>query len=156
MIADLDPRTRAIYLVLLLAPLLTGFVRKVKARLVRRQGASILQPYRDLLRRYYGPAFTIDADDGMEWAYIPHFYYKYYVYSYATGLASGIAIADRVREQGEPAAQAYLNMLRGGCAKPPLELLRGAGVDLTTPQPIEAAMTTFARTLDEVEKLLAK
>jgi len=114
------------------------------------------EKYRELLRRYYGPGFTIDADDGMEWAYIPHFYYKYYVYAYATGLASGIAIADRVREQGEPAVQAYLGMLRGGCSKPPLELLKGAGVDLTTPEPIEAAMKTFARTLDEVEKLLAK
>jgi oligoendopeptidase F len=119
--------------------------------------ASLLdEKYRELLRRYYGPGFTIDADDGMEWAYIPHFYYKYYVYAYATGLASGIAIADRVREQGEPAVQAYLGMLRGGCSKPPLELLKGAGVDLTTPAPIEAAMKTFARTLDEVEKLLAK
>ncbi len=61
------------------------------------------QTYRDLVRRYYGPGFTVDPNDGMEWAYIPHFYYKYYVYSYATGLSSGIAIADRVREQGEPA-----------------------------------------------------
>ena len=92
----------------------------------------------------------------MEWAYIEHFFYKYYVYSYATGLASGIAIADRVRAQGEPAVQAYLGMLKGGCSKPPLELLKGAGVDLTTPAPIESAMKTFARTLEEVEKLLVK
>jgi oligoendopeptidase F len=92
----------------------------------------------------------------MEWAYIPHFYYKYYVYTYASGLTSGLAIADRVRTLGAPAVEAYLGMLRGGCSKPPLELLKGAGVDLTTPAPIEAAMQTFARTLDEVEKLLAK
>ena len=69
--------------------------------------------YRDLVQRYYGPGFTVDADDGMEWAYIPHFYYKYYVYSYATGLTSGIAIADRVKTLGEPAAAAYLEDARG-------------------------------------------
>ena len=108
------------------------------------------------MQRYYGPGFTVGADDGLEWAYIPHFYYKYYVYSYATGLSSGIAIADRVRELGEPAVQAYLGMLKGGCAKAPLELLKDAGVDLTTPAPVEAAMKTFERTLDEVEQLLAK
>jgi oligoendopeptidase F len=113
------------------------------------------EKYRELVRRYYGPDFTLGPDDGMEWAYIDHFFYKYYVYAYATGLSSGIAIADRVREQGEPAVQAYLGMLQSGCSKPPLELLKGAGVDLTTPAPIEAAMKTFARTLNEVDQLLA-
>jgi oligoendopeptidase F len=117
--------------------------------------ARLEEAYLDLLHRYYGPDFTIDANDGLEWAYIPHLFYKYYVYAYATGLSSGIAIADRVREQGEPAVQAYLGMLKGGCSQPPLELLKGAGVDLATPAPVEAAMKSFERTLDEVEKLLA-
>lgn len=112
--------------------------------------------YTDLVRRYYGPDFAIDPDDGMEWAYVPHFYYKYYVYVYATGLASGIAIADRVRELGRPAVEAYLGMLEGGCSRPPLDLLRGAGVDLTRPDAIEAAMRTFSRTLDDVERLLVE
>jgi oligoendopeptidase F len=89
----------------------------------------------------------------MEWAYIPHFYYKYYVYTYATGLSSGLAIAALVRQKGEPAVKAYLDMLRGGCSEPPLVLLKKAGVDLTTPAPIEAAMRTFERTLGEVEAL---
>jgi oligoendopeptidase F len=118
--------------------------------------AKFEEVYGGLVRRYHGPGFTVDANDGLEWAYIPHFFYKYYVYAYATGLSSGIAIADRVRAQGEPAVQAYLGMLKGGCSRPPLELLQTAGVDLTTPAPIEAAMKTFGRTLDEVEKLLAK
>jgi oligoendopeptidase F len=119
--------------------------------------ASLLeQTYRDLVRQYYGPGFTIDADDGMEWAYIPHFYYKYYVYSYATGLTSGIAIADRVRSLGKPAVEAYLGMLKGGASAPPLQLLAGAGVDLTKPDALQAAMRTFERTLDEVESLLVK
>jgi oligoendopeptidase F len=111
--------------------------------------------YRDLVQRYYGPGFTIDDNDGMEWAYVPHFYYKYYVYSYATGLASGIAIADRVKRLGEPAARAFLGMLEGGASAPPLELLAGAGVDLTKPDALDAAMRTFEATLDEVEKLMA-
>ena len=135
------------------------FERAIHAR--QEQGtpltaAKLEETYRELLRRYYGPGFTIDPDDGLEWAYIPHFFYKYYVYAYATGLSSGIAIADRVREQGDPAVQAYLGMLKGGCSRPPLELLKSAGVDLTTPAPIESAMKSFARTLGDVEKLLAK
>jgi oligoendopeptidase F len=112
--------------------------------------------YRDLVSRYYGPGFTLDADDGFEWAYIPHFYYKYYVYSYATGLTSGIAIADRVTALGEPAAAAYLGMLAGGASAPPLELLAGAGVDLTKPDALAAAMKTFEATLDEVERLMGE
>jgi len=114
------------------------------------------ETYRGLVSRYYGPGYTLDEHDGMEWAYIPHFYYKYYVYSYATGLASGIAIADRVRELGEPAAEAFTGMLAGGASAPPLDLLRGAGVDLTKPDALEASMRTFERTLDEVERLLVK
>ena len=114
------------------------------------------ETYRDLVQRYYGPGYTLDADDGMEWAYIPHFYYKYYVYSYATGLSSGIAIADRVKTLGKPAADAFLGMLKGGASAPPLELLAGAGIDLTKPDALNAAMKTFEKTLDEVEKLMEK
>ena len=112
--------------------------------------------YGDLVKRYYGPGYTFDENDGMEWAYIPHFYYKYYVYSYATGLTSGIAIADRVKTLGEPVADAFLAMLAGGASAPPLELLAGAGVDLTKPDALDAAMKTFGETLDEVERLLEK
>jgi len=112
--------------------------------------------YRDLVKRYYGPGYTLDADDGLEWAYIPHFYFKYYVYSYATGLSSGIAIADRVKTLGKPAADAFLAMLEGGASAPPLELLAGAGVDLTKPDALDAAMKTFEETLNEVERLIRK
>ena len=110
--------------------------------------------YGELIRDYYGPGFTVDPDDPVEWAYIPHFYYKYYVYTYATGLASGIAIAERVRTLGEPAQVAFLAMLSGGSSKPPLEMLADAGVDLTEPAPIAAALDLFARTVDELETLL--
>jgi oligoendopeptidase F len=110
--------------------------------------------YRGLVERYYGPGFTVDENDGMEWAYIPHFYFKYYVYSYATGLCSGIAIAERVKNLGDEAVEDYLGMLKGGCSKPPLELLNGAGVDLTKPDAIEAALKRFDRTVTDLAALL--
>jgi oligoendopeptidase F len=118
--------------------------------------ALLEKTYRELVQRYYGPGYTLDENDGLEWAYIPHFYYKYYVYSYATGLSSGIAIADRVKTSGDPAADAFLAMLAGGASAPPLELLAGAGVDLTKPDALKAAMETFEETLDEVEKLIGE
>ena len=110
--------------------------------------------YEQLIRDYYGPGYTIDVNDPLEWAYIPHFYYKYYVFTYATGLASGIALAEKVAS-GDPAARdAYLEMLRGGNSRPPLELLRSAGVDLTKPDAITAALELFERTVVELEGLL--
>jgi oligoendopeptidase F len=112
------------------------------------------ETYSDLIERYYGPGFTVDEDDGMEWAYIPHFYFKYYVYSYATGLCSGIAIAERVKADGDKAVEDYLGMLKGGCSEAPLDLLRGAGVDLSKPDAIEAALQRFDRTVTELAKLL--
>lgn len=110
--------------------------------------------YRDLVQRYYGPGFTVNANDGMEWAYIPHFYYKYYVYSYATGLSSGIAIAEKVKAEGQPAVDGYLKMLSGGCSEPPLDLLKEAGVDLTKPDAVNAALARFDRIISEMADLL--
>ena len=110
--------------------------------------------YRGLVQRYYGPGFTVNANDGMEWAYIPHFYYKYYVYSYATGLSCGIAIAEDVKLRGQPAVDGYLKMLSGGCAQPPLDLLKEAGVDLTQPDAINAALARFDRIVGELAELL--
>jgi oligoendopeptidase F len=96
----------------------------------------------------------VDENDGMEWSYIPHFYYKYYVYSYATGLSCGLAIAERVKDQGQPAVDEYLGMLKGGCSEAPLDLLKGAGVDLTSPEAIESALERFDRTITELAELL--
>ncbi|HCF61780.1 MAG TPA: oligoendopeptidase F [Myxococcales bacterium] len=112
--------------------------------------------YADLVRRYYGPDFTVGENDGIEWAYVPHFYYKYYMYSYATGLSSGIALAEKVQTGGKKAREAYLGMLKAGSSKPPVELLKDAGVDLTKPEAIEAAARLMDRTLAEMEKLLAQ
>ncbi len=116
--------------------------------------ALLEESYEGLIRRYYGPGFSVDENDGMEWAYIPHLYYKYYVFTYSTGLSSGIALADKVRNGGPEAVRKYLSMLEGGCSKPPLELLKGAGVDLTKPAAIESALRSFSKTMDELEALL--
>ena len=110
--------------------------------------------YADLVRRYYGPGYTLGPDDGMEWSYIPHFYYKYYMFSYATGLSSGIALADQIEKGGEEAARAFLGMLADGSSRPPLDLLRSVGVDLSRPEAIEAALKLFEETVTELEKLL--
>lgn len=112
--------------------------------------------YSALLRRYYGDALTLGANDGMEWAYVPHFYYKYYVYSYAMGLCSGIALSERVRT-GDPAARdAYLGMLSAGSSRPPLELLRAAGVDPSRPEVVAAAARLLDESLEQMERILAR
>ena len=111
--------------------------------------------YGGLVQKYYGPDYALGENHAMEWAYIPHFYWKYYVFTYATGLSSGITIAQKVRESEEN-RDAYLEMLKAGCSAPPLDILAGAGVDLTTPEPIEAAMARFDDTVTELEALLEK
>lgn len=112
--------------------------------------------YADLLRRYYGDALTVGPNDGMEWAYVPHFYYKFYVYSYAMGLCSGIALAERVRAGDPQARDAYLGMLSAGSSRPPLELLRAAGVDPSRPEVVAAAARLLDDSLAQMEAILAR
>ncbi|MBQ7501432.1 oligoendopeptidase F [bacterium] len=112
--------------------------------------------YADLIRQYYGPDFTVDEYDGVEWAYIPHLYYKFYVFSYAAGMSSGIAISEKVAKEGAPARDAYLEMLSGGCSKPPVELLKTAGIDITKPEAMKAAADLLDRLLDQMEEILNK
>lgn len=110
--------------------------------------------YGNLVKRYYGPDFTMDDDDAVEWAYIPHFYYKYYVYSYALGLSSGIALAEKVGSGDPKARDAYLGMLRAGSSKPPVELMKDAGVDLTTPEAVVAASKLLDATVARMEEII--
>ncbi len=112
--------------------------------------------YIGLIRKYYGPGFTIDKDDDAEWAFIPHFYYKYYVFTYATGLSSGIALATDVLKEGESARKKYINMLKASSHTPPLEILKMAGADLTKPHVIKAAAKLMNETITEIEKIIAK
>ena len=112
--------------------------------------------YADLIREYYGPDFTVDEYDGVEWAYIPHLYYKFYVFSYAAGMSSGIAISEKVAKEGAPARDAYLEMLSGGCSKTPVELLKTAGIDITKPDAMKAAADLLDHLLDQMEEIVSK
>ena len=113
----------------------------------------LCQEYKKLNELYYGPDMVVDDEIAMEWARIPHFYYNYYVFQYATGYSAAIALSQRILTAGEPAVQDYLGFLSGGCSKSPIELLKGAGVDMTTPAPINQALKLFGELLDEMEAL---
>ena len=111
--------------------------------------------YAKLNATYYGPSIVVDDSIAVEWARIPHFYYHYYVYQYATSFAAAIALAQQILDEGAPAVERYLAFLGGGSSKPPLELLQGAGVDLATPAPVEAALAQFDELVDEMAATLA-
>lgn len=109
--------------------------------------------YHDLNCKYYGPDMVSDPEIAVEWARIPHFYYNFYVYQYATGFSSAVAIARNILANGAPAVEKYKEFLSGGCSQAPVELLKIAGVDLETPKPIQDALNVFGEILDEMEKL---
>jgi len=109
--------------------------------------------YRRLNEAYFGADMVVDDQIAMEWARIPHFYYNYYVFQYATGYAAAIALSQRILQEGEPAVKDYLDFLSGGCSKSPIDLLKGAGVDMTGPEPVQAALDLFDQLLDEMEEL---
>lgn len=110
--------------------------------------------YRKLNVQYYGPDMIVDEQIAVEWARIPHFYYNYYVYQYATGYAAAIALSTRILQEDESGVKDYLHFLSGGCSADPITLLRGAGVDMSTPIPISDAIMLFDQLLDEMESLL--
>ena len=110
--------------------------------------------YRRLNEAYFGPDMVVDDEIAMEWARIPHFYYNYYVFQYATGYSAAIALSRKILAEGEGAVKDYLNFLSGGCSKSPIELLKGAGVDMTSPAPVEEALQLFGTLLDEMEALM--
>ena len=109
--------------------------------------------YKRLNELYYGPDMVVDDRIAMEWARIPHFYYDYYVFQYATGYSAAIALSRRILREGEPAVKDYLGFLSGGCSKSPIDLLKGAGVDMTSPEPVNQALALFDELLDEMEEL---
>ena len=110
--------------------------------------------YKRLNELYYGPDMVVDDRIAMEWARIPHFYYNYYVFQYATGYAAAIALSRRILTEGEPAVQDYLNFLSGGCSRSPIDLLRGAGVDMASTEPVNQALELFEILLEEMEALM--
>ena len=112
--------------------------------------------YRRLNEDYFGPEMAVDDQIALEWSRIPHFYYDHYVYQYATGYAAAIALSRRILSEGAPAVADYLGFLSGGCSKTPIELLRGAGVDMASPEPIDAALAYFDELIGELEGLAEK
>ena len=103
-----------------------------------------------------GYGMTAITDDGiaLEWARIPHFFYNYYVFQYATGFSAAVAIANRILKEGESAVKDYKRFLSGGCSTDPISLLKIAGVDMSTPQPVNEALSLFGELIDEMEELM--
>ncbi|MFD1852115.1 oligoendopeptidase F [Oceanobacillus bengalensis] len=110
--------------------------------------------YYDLNKKYYGEAVVSDEEIGLEWARIPHFYYNYYVYQYATGYSAATSLANQILTEGESATKRYLDFLKAGSSDYPIEVLKKAGVDMTSKEPILAALDVFEEKLNEMEKLL--
>lgn len=117
---------------------------------------SISKVYYELNEKYFGEEMVSDPEIAMEWARIPHFYTPFYVYQYATGFAAAIALSGRILEQGEEAVKDYMKFLTGGCSKEPIELLKLAGVDMTSKEPVKQALTMFEALVNELEVLLEK
>lgn len=110
--------------------------------------------YHDINVKYFGNDMIIDEDLDMEWARIPHFYYNYYVFQYATGYSAAIALSQKILNEGEEAVTNYKNFLKSGCSEYPIETLKKAGVDMTTAEPIEQALKVFEGLLDEMESMI--
>ena len=134
------------------------FELKINEMAQRGEGLTadaLCEIYRQLNVDYFGPDIVVDDEIALEWARIPHFFYNFYVYQYATGYSAAIALSRRILKEGEPAVKDYVNFLSGGCSADPITLLRGAGVDMASPAPVNEALALFDRLLDEMEELMA-
>lgn len=114
------------------------------------------QLYRELNKLYFGDDIVIDSEIDLEWARIPHFYYDYYVYQYATGYSAAIALSRRILNEGEKAVEDYINFLKGGCSESPIDLLKGAGVDMTTAKPVSEALQLFGELIEQLDQLFSE
>jgi oligoendopeptidase F len=125
-------------------------------------GENLTALYQEIVRKYYGHdqgVCKVDSLYSVEWSYIPHFFYDFYVYQYATSIVASTALANGIREEaaagkGTKRRDAYLNMLSSGSSKYPIDLLKDAGVDMTTSAPFQAAMKEMNSVMDEMDKLL--
>ena len=114
---------------------------------------SLCAKYHELNKLYFGPDMVSDDEIALEWARIPHFFYDYYVFQYATGFSAAVAIAEKILSEGEPAVKAYKKFLSSGSSADPISLLKIAGVDMSTPDPVNAGVELFGELVDEMEKL---
>ena len=116
---------------------------------------SLTEMYYDLNKKYFGDAVVVDQEIGLEWSRIPHYYYNYYVYQYATGQSAAVSLSKQILEEGEPAVKRYIeNFLQAGCSDYPINVLQAAGVDMSTAKPIEDACAVFEARLNELEQLI--
>ena len=115
---------------------------------------SLTQVYYDLNKLYYGGVCDVDELIGNEWLRIPHFYRSFYVYVYATGLCAAVSLSERILNEGESAVADYRKFLSAGCSVPPIEALKLAGIDMSKPEPIRAAMKVFKETLEKFKAAL--
>ena len=114
---------------------------------------ALCEKYLALNNLYFGSDMVSDEEIALEWARIPHFFYNYYVYQYATGFSAAAALAERILTLGAPAVADYKRFLSGGCSTDPISLLKIAGVDMSTPEPVNAALKLFGELVDELESL---
>lgn len=112
------------------------------------------EEYRKLNQKYFGSSVMIDNEIDIEWARIPHFYYNFYVFQYATGISAALALSERVVQGGPAERDAYLNFLRGGSSRYPIEMLKLAGIDMSSSTPVKAAINKFRSTLEELKKVV--
>ena len=115
---------------------------------------TLCELYSSIYSKYMGPSLTIDAEEQYTWARVPHFYYNYYVYQYATGLAASEQLASKVKKEGKPAINDYLDFLKAGKSDYPLSILKKAGVDMLTPEPVAAVSARMTFVLNQIEELL--
>lgn len=133
------------------------FEKEIHAAVERNESLTaeyLSQLYQDLNLKYFGSEIVLDEEITMEWSRIPHFYNGFYVYKYATGFSAATALAQQIVEEGQPAVKRYIEFLSSGGSDYPIALLRHAGVDMETPEPVRKALDVFLNLLDQLEKLI--
>lgn len=114
----------------------------------------LCETYKRLNEKYYGPDMVVDEEIAFEWARIPHFYYNFYVFQYATGFSSAVSLSQQILEEGEEAVDRYIGFLKSGNSDYPINVLRKAGVDMTTSEPVDKALGLFSQLVNEMDKLI--
>ncbi|MDY0082584.1 MAG: oligoendopeptidase F [Ignavibacteriaceae bacterium] len=110
--------------------------------------------YKDIYQKYWGNKMVVDEEETYTWARVPHFYYNFYVYQYATGFAASEALAAKVKSEGEPAVKKYLDFLKAGSSDYPINILKNAGVDMNSPEPVLAVTKKMNQIIDEIENII--
>ena len=115
---------------------------------------TLCELYGSLYQKYWGPEMIVDDEERYTWARVPHFYYNFYVYQYATGFSASEVLARKVKTEGKPAVEKYLNFLKAGSSDYPINILKGAGVDMSSPEAVLSTTQKMNELLDEVEALI--